>query len=80
LFKCLVKKQLYIYSQKFDIFGACPLREITEDRGGIIFLKIPMTSGYGFMDKRNDVNIQKANLEKLKIIEVYWTNLLLPTE
>ena len=39
-----------------------------------------MTSGYGFMDKINDVNIQKANLEKLKIIEVYWTNLPLPTE
>ena len=39
-----------------------------------------MTFGYGFMDKRNDVNIQKANLEKLKIIEVYWTNLPLPTE
>ena len=39
-----------------------------------------MTFGNGFMDKRNDVKIQKAYLDKLKIIEVYWTNLPLPTE
>ena len=55
---------------------AGPLREITED----IFFKISMTLGYGFMDKRNNVNIQKANLDKLKTIEAYWTNLLLPTD
>ena len=61
------------------IFGACPLKEITEDRGGVIFLKTT-TLGYGFMDKRNDVNIQKAILDKLKIIEKYWTNLHLPTD
>ena len=55
---------------------AGPLREITED----IFFKISMTLGYGFMDKRNNVNIQKANLDKLETIEAYWTNLLLPTD
>ena len=32
------------------------------------------------MDKRNDVNIQKAILDKLKIIEKYLTNLHLPTD
>ena len=39
-----------------------------------------MILGYGFMDKRNNVNIQKANLGKLKTIEAYWTNLPLPTD
>ena len=57
------------------IFGACHWGQ----RGYNIFLKT-LTLSYGFMDKRNDVNIQKAILDKLKIIEKYLTNLHLPTD
>ena len=56
---------------------AGPLREITEDRGEY---NKKRTLGYGYMDKRNDIKIQKVNLHKLKIIEAYWTNLHLPTD